>query len=89
MTTSKYFKERRLQENELFVSIVDTDKRKKGDFLKVAYISREYGIDFLVGYDYHKKKFSECRHKKLLEQTRSATQDEIKLFLKGKINING
>lgn len=85
--SSKYFNDRKLKVNEVVVNLVDTDKRKKGDFLKVAYISREYGIDFLVGYDYQGKKFSECRHKRLLEETREATKDEIRLFLKGKINI--
>jgi hypothetical protein len=86
----KYFKpERKFKENELLTSTVNSARRKRGDLIKIAYVARVYSADdFLVGYDFHKNEFSECSHKRLMEETRPATPDEVILYKKGKRNIN-
>jgi len=86
---SKYFKVRKLKEGELLVNLKETNKRKPGDFLKVIYVSRENSkIDLMVGYEFNKKGFSECRQSKLVRETREPTLQEYDLYKQGKFNIH-
>jgi hypothetical protein len=87
---SKYIKtERVLKPNEVLVGTQDSARRKAGDFIKVAYIARNFSdIDYMVGYDFQRRDFSECRHARLVNETRPATKEEITLFKMGKTNIN-
>lgn len=64
-----------LKEGDYLVSLTDTrHHRKKGDVLRICYSSTT------IGYDYQIDKFGEVESLILLQETREATEEEIKQY---------